>query len=128
MSLFNGMFGKSTVQKSSKLKWNYLESIEDLDAAEALSKEKTVVLFKHSTRCSISRFVLKQFENTYDIPTEKMELYFLDLIEYRPVSNEIASRFEVTHQSPQMIVLKEGKGVYNSSHESIDANDLEKFV
>ena len=128
MSLFNGMFGKSTEQKSSKLQWNYLESMEDLDAAEALSKEKTVVLFKHSTRCSVSRFVLKQFENTYNIPTEKMEFYFLDLIEYRPISNEIASRFEVTHQSPQMIVLKEGKAVYNSSHESIDANDLEKFV
>lgn len=128
MSLFNGMFGKSMEQKSSKLQWNYLESMEDLDAAEAFSKEKTVVLFKHSTRCSISRFVLKQFENTYNIPTEKMELYFLDLIEYRPISNEIASRFGVIHQSPQMIVLKEGKEVYNSSHESIDANDLEKFV
>lgn len=128
MGIFGGMFGKSEDKPTSKLDWNYLESMENLDAAEQLSHEKTVVLFKHSTRCSISRFVLKQFENTYDIPADKMEIYFLDLIEYRPISNEIAERFGVTHQSPQMIVLKDGKSIYDSSHESIDAKALEQFA
>lgn len=128
MGLLGGIFGKSEGNKTSKLAWNYLESMDDLDALEALSYEKKVVLFKHSTRCSISRFVLKQFENTFDISEDKMQLYFLDLIEYRPVSNEIAERFEVTHQSPQMIVLKDGKAIFNASHESIDARDLEKLV
>ena len=128
MGIFGGMFGKSDEKQSSKLAWKYLESMEDLDNAEKSSDEKIVVLFKHSTRCSISRFVLKQFENTYDIPEDKMEIYFLDLIEYRPISNEIAERFEVTHQSPQMIVLKDGKAIFNSSHESIDAKELEQFV
>lgn len=127
MGLFKGMFGKSEERVSSKLDWKYLESMEDLDNAEKQSHEKLVVLFKHSTRCSISRFVLKSFESAYDIPSEKMELYFLDLIEYRPISNEIAERFEVMHQSPQMIVLKEGKAIFNSSHESIDTKDLEQF-
>ncbi len=128
MGLFGGMFGKSEEKPSSKLDWNYLESMEDLDNAEQISHEKTVVLFKHSTRCSISRFVLKQFENTYDIPADKMAIYFLDLIEYRPISNEIANRFGVTHQSPQMIVLREGKAIYDSSHENIDATVLERLV
>lgn len=128
MGIFGGMFGKSEDKPTSKLDWNYLESMEDLDAAEQISNDKTVVLFKHSTRCSISRFVLKQFENAFDIPADKMQIYFLDLIEYRPISNAIAERFEVTHQSPQMIVLKEGKSVYNSSHESIDAEALKQFV
>lgn len=128
MGIFGGMFGKSEDKPTSKLDWSSLESMEDLDAAEQLSNEKTVVLFKHSTRCSISRFVLKQFENTYDIPADKMEIYFLDLIEYRPISGEIAERFGVTHQSPQMIVLKNGKAVYDSSHESIDARALEQFA
>jgi bacillithiol system protein YtxJ len=127
MGLFKGIFGKSEEKPISKLDWNYLESIENLDAAEQISHEKTVVLFKHSTRCSISRFVLKQFENAYDLPADKMEIYFLDLIEYRPISNAIAERYEVVHQSPQMIVLKDGKAVYNSSHESIDAKSLEQF-
>jgi bacillithiol system protein YtxJ len=128
MGLFTGMFGKSEQQSSSKLQWNYLQSVEDLDAAENISKEKTVILFKHSTRCSVSRFVLKQFENTYAIDSDFAELYFLDLIEYRAISDEIAIRFGVTHQSPQMIVLKDGIQVYNSSHESIDANSLEQFI
>jgi bacillithiol system protein YtxJ len=128
MGLFTGMFGKSEQQSGSKLQWNYLQSTEDLDAAENISKEKTVILFKHSTRCSVSRFVLKQFENTYAIDSDFAELYFLDLIEYRAISDEIAIRFGVTHQSPQMIVLKDGIQVYNSSHESIDANSLEQFI
>jgi bacillithiol system protein YtxJ len=128
MGIFGGMFGKSEDKPTSKLDWNYLESMGDLDKAAKLSHQKTVVLFKHSTRCSISRFVLKQFENTYDIPADKMEIYFLDLIEYRPISAEIAERFGVTHQSPQMIVLKDEKAVYDSSHESIDAKALDQFV
>lgn len=128
MGLFKGMFGKSEQQSNSKLQWNYLVSIEDLNAAEQVSHEKTVLLFKHSTRCSISRFVVKQFENTFDISEGTMEIYFLDLIEYRSISNEIASRFGVIHQSPQMIVLKNGKAVYDASHESIDAKSLEQFV
>jgi bacillithiol system protein YtxJ len=128
MGLFKGMFGKSEQQSNSKLQWNYLVSMEDLNAAEQVSHEKTVLLFKHSTRCSISRFVVKQFENTFDISEGTMEIYFLDLIEYRLISNEIASRFGVVHQSPQMIVLKNGKAVYDASHESIDAKSLEQFV
>lgn len=128
MGLFKGIFGKSEAQESSKIAWNYLETMEDLDTAEAHSNDKMVVLFKHSTRCSISRFVLKQFENTFDIQEDKVELYFLDLIEYRPISNEIATRFGVTHQSPQLIVIKDGKAIYNASHEGIDANALAQFV
>ncbi len=128
MGIFGGMFGKSENKVSSKLNWNYLESMEDLDNAEQQSHEKTIVLFKHSTRCSISRFVLKSFENTYNIPEDKMAIYFLDLIEYRPISNEIAERFEVMHQSPQLIVLKEGKAIFTTSHESIDAADLVQFA
>jgi bacillithiol system protein YtxJ len=127
MGLFNGIFGKSDNQSGPKLQWNYLETMEDLDAAEAVSKEKWVVLFKHSTRCSVSRYVLKQFENTFT-GSDDVELYFLDLIEYRLISNEIASRFNVIHQSPQMIVLKNGVAIYNASHESIDANSIKQLV
>jgi bacillithiol system protein YtxJ len=71
--------------------------------------------------------VLKQFENTF-IGSDDVELYFLDLIEYRLISNEIASRFNVIHQSPQMIVLKNGVAIYNASHESIDANNIKQLV
>lgn len=128
MGLFKNVFGKSDENVSSKFHWNYLESLEDLIAADTVSTEKAVVIFKHSTRCSISRFVLKQFENTFDLPFEDIEVYFLDLIEYRSVSNEIATRYGVVHQSPQMIVLKNRKSVFDASHEGIDATSLKQFV
>jgi bacillithiol system protein YtxJ len=109
------------------MNWNYLENIAELDAIEKESFEKPVFIFKHSTRCGISRMVLKQFEREFGLG-ETIAPYFLDLLEHRNISNEIASRFGVVHQSPQVIVIKEGKAVYNTSHEKIDAGALEQFV
>ena len=128
MSLFNGFFDKKNEVPKSTFAWKNLSSIEDLNKAQQDSHIKTVVLFKHSTRCSISRFVLKNFENTVTIPEEEMDFYFLDLIEYRSVSNEIAERFNVIHQSPQLIILKKGEAVYDASHESIDAEILNQYL
>lgn len=128
MSLFNGFFDKKNEVPKSTFAWKNLRSIEDLNKAQQDSHIKTVVLFKHSTRCSISRFVLKNFENTVTIPEDEMDFYFLDLIEYRSVSNEIAERFNVIHQSPQLIILKKGEAVYDASHESIDAEILNKYL
>lgn len=128
MSLFNGFFDKKNEVPKSTFAWKNLRSIEDLNKAQQESHIKTVVIFKHSTRCSISRFVLKNFENTVTIPEDEMDFYFLDLIEYRSVSNEIAERFNVMHQSPQLIILKKGEAVYDASHESIDAEILNKYL
>lgn len=128
MSLFNGFFDKKNEVPKSTFAWKNLRSIEDLNKAQQESHIKTVVIFKHSTRCSISRFVLKNFENTVTIPEEEMDFYFLDLIEYRSVSNEIAERFKVIHQSPQLIILKNGEAVYDASHESIDAEILNQYL
>ena len=89
----------------------------------AVSNEKPVVIFKHSTRCSVSRMALKQFENEYDA-ADATENYFLDLIAYRDVSNAIASRFNVFHQSPQLLLIKDGIAVYNASHSDIDAKTV----
>lgn len=107
--------------------WHFLEDINQLDAVETESFEKLVVIFKHSTRCHISRAVLRQFENEFD-SKGKISPYFLDLLQYRDISNEIAKRFDVVHQSPQIIVIKDGKAVYNASHDRIDANKLEPFA
>ena len=128
MSLFNGFFDKKNEVSKSTFAWKNLRSIENLNKAQQDSHIKTVVLFKHSTRCSISRFVLKNFENTVTIPEEEMDFYFLDLIEYRSVSNGIAERFNVIHQSPQLIILKKGEAVYDASHESIDAEILNQYL
>lgn len=129
MSFLKNIFGSSENQNESNIKmdWEPLNAIAQLDEIVALSKEKPVAIFKHSTRCSISRMALKQFENEFDFP-EKVTPYFLDLITFRDVSNAIASHFGVQHQSPQLILIKDGKAVYNTSHSDIDAGALKTKV
>jgi len=129
MSLFNSLFGSSEEKKETakKINWIPLQHLGQLDEIVAFSDQKPAVIFKHSTRCSISRFALKQFENDYALD-DKVDAYFLDLIEYRDVSNEIASRFQVTHQSPQLLLIKNGKSVYDVSHSDIDAGELAERV
>lgn len=107
--------------------WNKLENIEQLATIEKESLDKPIVIFKHSTRCQISKMALKQFESEFD-SQEKMIPYFLDLLEHRDISNEIASRYHVLHQSPQIIVVKYESAIYNASHESIDATKLREFA
>ena len=128
MSFLKNMFGSNEEKQSvSKVGWRPLTDLGQFNEIIDLSTEKPVLIFKHSTRCSISRMVLKQFENEFDLQ-DKVIPYFLDLLEYRNVSNEIASRFGVMHQSPQIILVKDGKAVYNASHESIEISKLAQFV
>ena len=122
MGFLNNFFGGDDTPKQnvSKVNWISLTNLDQLSAIETLSNQQTVAIFKHSTRCSISRMALKQFENEF-ASGDTIALYFLDLIEYREISNEIASRFGVMHQSPQLIVIKNGQAIYNASHSDIDA-------
>lgn len=129
MSFFKNIFSGSENQNddAAKMSWNDLTDLGQLNEIMTLSNEKPVAIFKHSTRCSVSRMALKQFENEFDF-SDKVTPYFLDLIAYRDVSNEIANRFGVQHQSPQLILIKDGKAVYNASHSDIDAVLLKSKV
>lgn len=129
MSIFKKFFGSAEEETSPvKINWNMLQNINQLDEISTISNEKPVVIFKHSTRCSISRMALKQFEKEYDLNENEAIPYFLDLLEHRDVSNTIASRFQVTHQSPQLLLIKNGQSVYNVSHSDIDAEALKKII
>jgi len=124
MSIFNSIFGEPKPNSnSSNINWIQLEDLGQINEIITLSEEMPVIIFKHSTRCSISRMALKNFENEYDLG-ESVAAYFLDLISFREVSNEIASRFNVVHQSPQLLLIVGGKSVYDVSHSSIDAQEL----
>ena len=129
MSFFKNIFSGSENQNesSNKMDWNLLTDLGQLNEIMSLSNESPVAIFKHSTRCSVSRMALKQFENEFD-SSDKVTPYFLDLIAYRDVSNESAYRFGVQHQSPQLILIKDGKAIYNASHSDIDANVLKTIV
>ena len=130
MSLFNKVFGNSDSKDttSNSFKWNSLTDLKQLDDVVAESASQAVILFKHSTRCPVSRMALKNFDSEYSIDADAAKPYFLDLIEHRDISNEIAARFGVTHQSPQVLVIKDGKSVYNESHDSIDAGVVKEKV
>jgi len=125
MSLFTQIFGNSNKDSTEiHVVWNPLKQITQLDDIISESFHQPVIIFKHSTRCSISRMALKQFEIHYSAPLDTLKPYFLDLLAYRELSNEIASRFNVMHQSPQLLLIKEGKCVYTASHSDIDADEL----
>jgi len=124
MSFLKNVFGSSDEEKpNNKMEWNLLTAMNQLDLIVSMSEEKAVLIFKHSTRCSISRFALKQFENEFNLE-EKIEPYFLDLLNYRDISNEIAFRFNVQHQSPQVLLIKNGVVVYDASHSDIVVEDM----
>lgn len=79
---------------------------------------RAVVIFKHSTRCSISSMALNRFESKWN-DDKAVPAYYLDLIQYRDISNEIASLFGIEHQSPQILVIQNGKCTYHASHTGI---------
>ena len=118
MSFFDKIFGGSN-EDSQPGFWNSLHSEEDLKKAVEESYSGKVVLFKHSTRCHISKTVLRNFENEVKNSSKNARFYFLDLLSNRALSNKIADDFGIVHQSPQMIVLENGAAVKDASHQAI---------
>lgn len=127
-NIFKENPSNSTAISKEAVKFFTLDKMEQFDEIDLISQTKPVVIFKHSTRCSISRMALKQFETEFNFPKEKIDWYLLDLLNHRDLSNEIASRYNVVHQSPQIVVIRNGKAVFNESHENIAAVDLKQFT
>jgi len=123
MGIFGGIFesNKST-NKRKKFNWIFLTETSQLKEIVELSNDKLVVIFKHSTRCGISSGVLSRFEKATDSNVENVAFYYLDLIQYRNISNQIAQEFNVYHQSPQVIYLKNSLVVQHDSHYDIISN------
>jgi len=130
MGILNKIFGSNETSSEEKkvIPWNQLNSIKQLDQILEESKSKPIAIFKHSTRCGISRMVINQFESNYTIEAENLKLYYLDLLNYRDISNEIGYKFQVMHQSPQIIVIKNAETVAHASHYEINSINLEQFI
>ncbi|MCG2461071.1 bacillithiol system redox-active protein YtxJ [Flavobacteriaceae bacterium F89] len=131
MGLFNSLFGSknSLENKEAKpLPWIPLVSKDQLKDIVNKSVEKPQVIFKHSTTCGISRMALNQFTSQYNIPEGQLDLFFLDLKSYREVSNEVAKIFGIGHESPQLLIVKNGSVVAHASHGGILALDLQTEI
>jgi len=99
------------------IEWNRVISKDEIDQATEISHNSLVFIFKHSTSCGTSSMVLNRLENISQPKNSKW--YFVDLLSFRDVSNYISEKFEIRHESPQLIVLKDGKCVGHASHISI---------
>jgi len=103
------------------MQWHNLTDIGQLAMIESVSENETVLIFKHSTRCSISAMAKARLER---IETLKQSIYYLDLISYRDISNFIAEKYKVQHESPQLLVLKNKQVVDVLNHSDIAERNL----
>lgn len=126
MSIFKTIFGSKKEDKS--LNWKILDDSNQLNEISSLSNQKPVVIFKHSTRCGISRMVLNQFQNNADFDEDAVVLLYLDLLENRDISNTISKKFGVLHQSPQMIIIKDGVVIHHASHSAIVPSTINNIL
>lgn len=102
---------------------NAIRQVNDIKAASGYS-----LIFKHSTRCSISLMVKRNLELNWDIIPTETEIYFLDLIAYRDISNYIAELFQARHESPQALLVKNGKCVLNLSHSDVTVQEIAEVI
>ncbi len=114
--------------ETGHLNWELLNSESGLEAIKIKSVEKPQIIFKHSTRCSISAMAKRRLERTWDIDETKATIYYLDLIAYRSISNKVADDFGVTHQSPQILIIKNGQSIFDTSHNDIDTEVITEYL
>lgn len=101
--------------------WIQLQSAEQLNNIK--EQRGYSLIFKHSTRCSISIMAKRRFELDWEDLPENMPLYFLDLIQHRDISNQIVQLFQVHHESPQLLLIKDGECILDQSHGEISVEE-----
>ena len=107
MGILNSIFGSSKNPKEEKqlfVNWSPLTSLNQLEEIKEASKKEPVLIFKHSTRCGISRMVIKKFEESFTEEMKNLKVYYLDLLSYREISNEVGYEFQVLHQSHRLFL------------------------
>ncbi|WP_299178117.1 bacillithiol system redox-active protein YtxJ [uncultured Chryseobacterium sp.] len=127
MSIFGNLFNGKDEASPIKSFWKTITSEEELQQAIENSYQNKTAIFKHSTSCFISKTILKNFEKEIENINEadqKITFYYLDLLKYRSVSNKIAEMFEIRHESPQLIIIENGKAIGDASHQDISLSQI----
>ncbi|MFN7313334.1 MAG: bacillithiol system redox-active protein YtxJ [Bacteroidota bacterium] len=106
------------------MNWHKLEKIDQLVDIDVASHDQPVLIFKHSTRCSISSAALSRLERSWNEAEQNILPYYLDLLQFRNISNALAEHYKVEHQSPQVLLVKNGKCIYHESHMGIAYDEL----
>jgi len=108
------------------MQWKNITDSEQV--SQIKNRQGYSLIFKHSTRCSVSAMAKRRFELDWDIIPSDTPLYFLDLITYRNISNQIAETFQVHHESPQVLLIKDGECVLDASHSDISAEEIAETI
>ena len=108
------------------LNWLNLTDINQLDDLIESSVNQKVIIFKHSTRCSISNMVKDRLERNWPNDLLEQDVYYLDLLSFREVSNAIAEKLDVEHQSPQVLIIENKACIYFANHNFVSADAIKK--
>lgn len=108
----------------SKINWLQLQSGSQIEEIIEHSKSVPCLIFKHSTRCSISSLAQNRLDKGWNLDDKEILPYHLDLIAHRDLSNAVSEQFGVRHESPQVLLIKEGQCVYDASHLGISAREI----
>ncbi|WP_316793467.1 bacillithiol system redox-active protein YtxJ [Pedobacter frigoris] len=108
------------------MQWKNITDLNQI--SEIKDKQGYSLIFKHSTRCSVSAMAKRRFEMDWEAIPADTSLYFLDLISYRDISAQIAETFEVHHESPQILLIKDGDCVLDASHSDISAEEVAEVI
>lgn len=123
-----GLFDGFLTHKTMNWPGSSLETMAQLEGLMTASYTIPQLIFKHSTRCSISRFVMKELVFNYSFSEKDFGLWYLDLLAHRPISDAIAQQLEVIHQSPQLLVIKSGKAIAHAAHENVNKLLLTEYI
>lgn len=109
------------------MEYKILDKLSQLEEIDELSKSKLQIIFKHSTRCSVSSMAKRGLDGELrQASSTPFDIYYLDLISYRDISNAIATRYGVQHESPQILAIKNGKSIFDASHGDVGLEDALK--
>jgi bacillithiol system protein YtxJ len=108
------------------MQWKNITDVAQV--SQIKQQEGYSLIFKHSTRCSVSLMAKKRFEMDWSILPEDTSLYFLDLISYRDISAQVAETFQVHHESPQILLIKNGDCILDASHSDISAEEVAEVI
>jgi len=111
------------------MNWTELNSKQQIEEIRTESNSQPVLIFKHSTRCAVSSTVLSRLERNWKAEeVAPIKMYYLDLLSHRNVSQDVAESFDVEHESPQVLILKDGNPVYVRSHLAIAYDEIKQFL
>lgn len=129
MGIFDSVFGKKekSVEEKKQVPWVHLESLDQLEGIVEKSKHRPQIIYKHSLTCGISGMTLRMFNGSYEQGTE-CDLYFLTIQSHRDISDAVVSQFGVRHESPQLLIIKDGKVTFHTSHGAISEVNIKDYL